>query len=124
MGDENHDNLLEKLTNVDTYELSDYVRIGQRYNYNSERYGFPYTYYVFDVVNQSKKAVFLDATFNEKLFRYLLYSYNGEIGFYGDTKVKIYQTKASNKDTVIYHMKPGSWHPKCNFINPKKPHFI
>jgi len=116
--------ILERITRVNISEFNDYIRIGRVYNYDRIRYGIPYHYYAFDMVNNGAKIVFLDATHFEKLFKHVLYSYNGEIGFKKDIRVGIYSTNTTNKETIIYRMHPAQWHPKVNFVlNQKKDNF-
>ncbi len=108
----------EELTNInklDIYEFKDYIRIGKKYNYNRTSYGFPFYYYAFDAVNRGSKIVLLDATFLKNLFKYFIYSYNGEIGFKKKINVKIYKTEISNKNTIVFRMKSYAWHPKISF---------
>jgi len=112
----------EELTNIsklDIFELQDYIRVGKNYNYNRTSYGVPYYYYGFDAVNRGSKIVLLDATLLKNLFKYFLYSYNGEIGFNKDIRVNIYKTNISNKNTIVFRMKPKGWHPKISFTDKK-----
>jgi hypothetical protein len=112
---------LEKLKDFNPSYLKEYFEWGNIYNFNKDKYGIPFYYYVFDAlnINPDLKVVILDASYNDKLFKYFLYSYNGEKGFTSNIVVQEYTTNETNKKSIVFKMKPTAWHPKASF-KPKK----
>jgi hypothetical protein len=114
----NDTNTLKKLKDFNPSHFTEYLFWGNIYNYNKDRYGVPFYYYVFDAINLNPdlKVVILDASFNRKLFRYFLYSYNGEKRFNHNITVQEYTTNETNQNTIVFKMRPKAWHPKASFI--------
>jgi len=108
---------LEKLKDFNPSYFIEFLEWGNIYNFNKKKYGIPFYYYVFDALNENPnlKVVILDASFNSKLFKYFLYSYNGEKGFKSKIEVQEYFTDEQNKNTIIFKMRPKAWHPKASF---------
>ena len=57
------------------------------------------------------------STFNRKLFKYFLYSYNGEKVFTTRVEVQEYNTNERNPNTIVFRMRPKAWHPKASFTS-------
>ncbi len=113
----NNTKTLEDLKDFNPSHFIEYLKWGNIYNFNKDKYGVPFYYYVFDALNLNPdlKVVILDASFNRKLFRYFLYSYNGEKGFNSKITVQEYTTNETNKNTIVFRMRPKAWHPKASF---------
>jgi hypothetical protein len=110
---------LEILKDFNPSSFKEYLEWGNIYNFNRDRYGIPFYYYVFDTlnINPDLKVVILDASYKRQLFKYFLYSYNGEKGFNSNIIVQEYTTNETNKDTIVFRMRPKAWHPKASFIS-------
>ncbi|MDG6219614.1 MAG: hypothetical protein QCI00_09275, partial [Candidatus Thermoplasmatota archaeon] len=114
---ENNHAILKSLKEFKPYEFIRYINWGRIYKYNSDSYSIPYYYYAFNILSKGIPLVILDASFNINLFHYFLETYNGEsqkLGKKGFTqkpvKVKIYYSDITNKDSIIYRMRPkGAW---------------
>jgi len=108
---------LDKMKDFNPTYFIEFLEWGKIYNYSKKRYGIPFYYYVFDALklNSDLKVVILDASFNSRLFKYFLYSYNGEKGFNTNIIVQEYTTDEVNKDTIVFRMRPKAWHPKASF---------
>ncbi len=113
------------ITSINPYLLEKYFKLANTYNdYNRKEYYFPLCYNAFDVLNKRQKQtklIFMDASFNQRLFRYFLEAFNGEIGFKNPVSVKIYYSNVTNKHTDVYSMRTSdkfaSWLPKVSFRN-------
>lgn len=110
---------LEKLREFNPSSFFEYLKWGNIYNFNKNKYGIPFYYYVFDAlnINPDLKVVIMDASFNNRLFQYFLYSYNGEIGFNNPISIQEYTTNEQNKKTIVFKMRPKAWHPKASFTS-------
>jgi hypothetical protein len=116
-------NDIKKITNINPYLLEKYFKMANCYNdFSRKEYYFPLCYNAFEVLNKTQKQtklIFMDASFNYRLFRYLLESFNGEIGFNNPVSIKIFYSNVTNKNTKVYSMrlsdKYQSWFPKASF---------
>ena len=116
--------LVEKFNIFDFYK---YVRWESIYGYGLKSYAVPSLYYdVFEAVTKGVPAVFMDATFNQYFFCYLLECYNGESKYIGKknfTNLQVRGFKLSysdiQKESIIYRMRPEHVMPKTSFTTPK-----
>jgi hypothetical protein len=114
--------LVEKFNIFDFYQ---YIRWESIYGYGLKSYAAPTLYYnAFKVVANGVPAVFMDATYNPFLFRYILECYNAEGKYFGnkrfdDLNLYIFQKFHSNPKTVLYRMCPEDVLPKRSFTIPK-----
>lgn len=119
-------NDLKIITDINPYLLEKYFIMADGYNdFTRPSYYFPLCYNAFNVLNRAQKpikVVFMDASFNYKLFRYFLETFNGEIGFNNPMTVRIFYSDVKNKDTTVHSMrlsdKYQSWLPKISFWAP------
>ena len=117
----NNNKLLKELEEFNFYNLFQYAHWDNIYNYKLKRYGVPSYYYgAFNAVVNGIPIVFMDATFNQFFFSYLLESYNGEMRKFKDKgfsklHAQIFKKLHQNEKTLIYRMRPKDTMPKSSF---------
>jgi len=117
--------ILKMIAGFNIFDFYQYIRWESIYGYELKSYGVPSLYNgAFDAVTKGVPAVFMDATFNPFMFRYLLECFQAEGKYFGKKEFNnlymyIFQKFHSNKETVLYRMRPENVMPKNSFTAPE-----
>lgn len=116
--------ILKMIEGFNIFDFYQYIRWESIYDYKLKSYGVPSLYYgAFEAVTKGIPAVFMDATFNPFLFRYLLECFQAEGKYFGKKEFKtlclfVFQKIHNNPKTVLYRMRPEDVMPKISFTVP------